>query len=355
MAKSEIKEHIIIRGYVNEMTTGLNVDLKLPAEINVAELTEGDSNPMFVTARVLEETTSNNGNIYTKDILDKVCEQININKPYAYRGHIEESKRSTKAPHPETQWLYAEVRSSEGRSELFAKGYVFQGAKRLREQLKIASRVKKLVPVSISGDAYSKYNKQKGGNELTGITIESIDWARDGAQGVKTAGAVTVTREMNNENIMNDKEFKQKISEMKADELRELNPELVEELSQKSTLTEMATILGVDSEGVKAKIEEMQKNLETATSEKKTLQEQLNSYEIDRELRSRVKNSAARKVVRKMVLTEMKLGAESKDAIVKVLDSEEGKAVISEMGVSIPETGKKNSDDEKETKHITYR
>lgn len=354
MAKSDKKEHVIIRGYVNEMTTNI-VDLQLPAEINVTELTEGDSNPMFVTARVLEETTSRNGNIYSRSILDEVCDQINKNKPYAYRGHIEESKKSTKAPHPETQWLYAEIRDNGGKAELFAKGYVFQGAKRLREQLRVASKVKKLVPVSISGDAYSKYNKQKGGNELTGITIESIDWARDGAQGVKTAGAITVTREMEDKNIMNDKEFRQKISEMKADELRELNPELVEEVSDKSTITEMAGILGVEADAVKAKVEEMKSALEKADTDKKALQEQLDGYAIDRELRARVKNSAARKVVRKMVLTEMKLGSESQDAITKVLESEEGKAIISEMGINIPDTGKKQGDDEGKTKHITYR
>ena len=154
MAKSDKKEKVIIRGYVNEMTTNV-VDLKLPSDINVAELTDGDSNPMFVTAKVLEETTSRNGNIYSKDILQEICDQINANKPYAYRGHIEESKKSTKAPTPVTQWLYAEVRDNKGKSELYAKGYVFQGAKNLREQLKVASKIKKLVPVSISGDAYS--------------------------------------------------------------------------------------------------------------------------------------------------------------------------------------------------------
>ena len=58
------------------------------------------------------------------------------------------------------------------------------------------------------------------------------------------------------------------------------------------------------------------------------MQAELNKHEVDSELRDRVKVPAARQVIKSMVLSEMKSDEAAKDTVIRVLQSDDAKAII---------------------------
>jgi hypothetical protein len=68
------------------------------------------------------------------------------------------------------------------------------------------------------------------------------------------------------------------------------------------------------------------------------MQSQLTQFELEKELNTKVSDKSARRMVERMVVSEMKSDTALRpaEAVAKVLDSEEGKAVIAEMTTREP-------------------
>lgn len=329
-----MKHRIELQGVVQEMTRDTN-NLALPSDIDIKSLTEGDKNPMFVTVEVMRPTVSNNKNVWTSKILESIKEQIVSKKPYGYAGHLTEEERGSKKPEPLTTWITAEIIQEQGEQKLIAKGYVLPTAKALRAELKAAKAINKRVPVSVYGQGKkSTYDSNLGGYEITAYNLESIDWARDQGEGIETAGTISITKE----ETMNRKDV---IASLTKEELQTERPDLVP--TENKVISEMTNTLGVEESKLSETISEMKKENETLKSdlenkdkEMVTLQEMVNINKIDTELKKRVKSLSARAVVRRMVISEIKSG-KSVDEAIKYLETEEGKAIIQESTITLPE------------------
>jgi len=328
-------------------------DIPLAKGINLDELKADDGDPMFVVVRVLEETVSQNGNAWTREVMESVLDQILENTPDGYMGHIPEEKRSSSFPDPQTIWIGAKLITDPetGKLALLAKGYVLPGSQ-LRTYLKKARAANKKVSVSVYGQASRQFNKSRKHYDIKSFSLESIDWARPGAQGVKNANLLAITQEtMKREEI---------IASATLDELKEFNADVVQEMTESIKAEVVQEMTDVNAEGLEAK-----KSLGAITKELgenplATVAEMRNDFEavssrlaetaIDSQLAERVGSESARKLIKKMTLQEMtgvslsdEEVSEAKEkgvtlseikankAVDAVLDTEEAKEVIKEM------------------------
>lgn len=371
---------------VSEMIVGSKVgdDIPLAKGIDLEDLKAGDKNPMFVVVRVLSETVSRNGNAYTREVLESVRDQIMEKKPDGFLGHLDEDERATKFPDPQTIWIGAKLTTdNSGQAQLIAKGYVLPGAN-IRTYLSKSAKAGKQVSVSVYGQASRRFIRSKKHYEIDTFNLESIDWARSGAQGVENANLLAITSE-------SMKTRKDIIASATKDELVELNPDVVSEIAEEAKeevisemdskakapkpskeATEALATLGEMKEQLGEKpleaIAEMQNDLSFASS-------RLSEMTANSELEERVSDPVARKVIKSMVVSEMastKLSDEevakakeesktiaemtAKKAVDSVLESEEAKAVIQEMIASkAPVNPEKNKGDGDTPKYLNIK
>lgn len=320
---------------VMEMTADGVGTIDVPVEDGlIAKLIEGDKNPMFVTIEVINEGVSRNGRSYDKATINSLAEQINANRPDGYYGHLTDEERKTKFPEPQTIWIGAKVEEVGGKTRLFAKGYVLPEAKSLRSYLKKAKAASKNVAVSVYGLAQVVKDTVRNVQIVKSMSLESIDWARPGSEGVLNMGMFSVTAEMSDSNITTEGESMDKVEVLKnatVDELKEHNPTVISEMiteavAEKETelntvvseMTEVRTVLGLTEDA-------------SAVETIKEMTERMQGFELDEQLRVKVESPAARKVVKSLVIAEMHGDVTVTEAVDKVLASETGQAVVKEM------------------------
>jgi len=291
----------------------------------VKDMVDDDPNPMFVTIEVLNESVSKNKRFYDKATLLSIAEQINANHPDGYAGHLSQDERAYKTPECETIWLGAKVLETAGKVRLFAKGYVLPEATKRRSYLRRAQKAGKKIAVSVYGAGRAVYDRAIDARRISDFVLESVDWARPGSEGVKTLGLFSVTAEMSDSNGGDSMKREEVLKSATADELREVNPELVSEMTDGAVpkaehdevVSEMTAITEKLGDKPLERIAEMQTDIRDG--------------KIDKELDAKVRNPAVRKVLRRIVVSEMTDDADVSATVDKVLDSEEGKALIREM------------------------
>lgn len=316
---------------IAEMSSdGVSEYVKLDDQLVKDIVDPHDDEPVFVTIEVLNEGVSRNGRKWTKELIASVAEQINSKKVDGYRGHLTESERSHKAPEAETIWLGAAVKEVSGKHRLFAKGYVLPSAKHLRSYLRSAKVAGKNVAVSVYGTASRVVKDAAGALSFSDFNLESVDWARPGSEGVQTMGEFSVTAEMiddsNKEDNVNREDA---IKSAKASELKELNPDVVQEITDEarqafeaetgSVVAEMTSIKEIVGEEPVKTLAEMQAHIR--------------ELELDQDLREKVQHPEARKFVRNLVVAEMEQDTQTAVAemVDKVLETEEAQTVIREQ------------------------
>lgn len=346
---------ISLPAHVAEMDSqveSLSIDVPFASGVNIDELIKGDSDPMFVTIEVLNPQKSRNKNKWTEPLLYEVAEQINKKKPDGFMGHLTPEELATKNPEVQTMWLGAKVQEVGGKLRLFAKGYVLPYATILRTYLSKAKSAGKKVAVSVAGMAEKKYDSSDDSFSITDFTLESIDWARSGSQGVAGMGLFQLTTEMTDGSINDqgaDMDKEQIIAEMTEKDLKKHNPDLYKTIQEQATTPVEARITEMQASIVTP----LQEQVSTLTGEKETavataskLSGRITEMLLDKEIKNRVTNTSVRKVVRKLVVSEMAnvaideatLGEKSREeavvemAVENVLKSDEGKALVTEMG-----------------------
>lgn len=316
---------------IAEMTTeaaGGSFDIQIDAE-KVKKILARDSDPMFVTLQIAREGVSKNGRRYSADTMQQIADQINDKHPDAYKGHLSDAERATKTPDPETVWLGATVmEDKDGRTAVYAKGYVMPYAKKRRTILQTAADLGKNVAVSIFGTAKgAKYSKEHKAYDIEGIDIESVDWARPGSEGIPNDGTLILAAEMhnakNNDPQEDDMTREEVLQTATADELAQHNPTLVQEMADAAItdatapLVKIGEMVGADDENnAEARIAEMQT--------------ELSGYQLGEALNKRVASRSARPVIKKMVLAEMKSGESIDSTVERVLQTSQAQAIIKE-------------------------
>lgn len=314
---------------ISEMSgdvSGGSVDIPVDSG-KVSKLLERDKNPLFVTIQVAREGVSKNGRIYSAETMNEIAEQINKHQPDGYSGHLTDEERKTKNPDAETIWLGAKVaKDKDGKTSVYAKGYVMPSAKKRREYLQTAFDLGKNVAVSIFGGAEKAvYNAKEKAYDIFGLNVESVDWARSRSEGIPNDGTLILTSEMHN-NKENDMTLEEALKSAKLEDLRAHNPALVTEMETAarvdhvpvSEMTNIQEMVGADSAEKAA----------TNISEMKT---KLQGFELNAAVDARVAAKAARPVIRKMALQEMKADEAVADTVERVLQTAQGQAIIKEM------------------------
>lgn len=357
--KSFVKFPAVVSEMADDET---KIDVPVSPKANIQELLKGDDDPLFVTVEALNASVSKNFRRYTPELVAEIASQVNEKLPDGYLGHLTESERTTKTPKAQTIWLGASVKDVGGKSRMFVKGYILPYAKELKEYLRKAKAVGKKVEVSIFGEAKQVWNSVIKAYDLFNFDLESIDWARSGSQGIDSTGAFNLTSEME-DNIMEREDI---IKDLKLEEIESLNKDLVKEMKDKviseykvknpdpepkpepdevGVVSEMKEQFGVkENDELKSKVSEM------AAENKKLV-----DVYLDKELSEKVESPAARKIIRKMIVAEMvdTNTKEVDESIRKVLDSEEAKALISEVKSISSISPKNDNRDPNDTRSYT--
>lgn len=313
--------------------------IEVPVDQSVIDqIKADDENPLFVTIEVINDGISRNGNHWTKQAIAGLVEQINAKRPDGYMGHLKPDERRSKFPDPVVVWLGATAKEVDGKTRLFAKGYVLPEAKTLRSWLKTAVAAKKNVAVSVYGAATRVV---RGIADMTSFNLESIDLARPGSEGVRNMGLLTVTQEMaddsGNAEQGDDMTLEEALKSATVSDLRAYVPEsVIQEMVEEAgvneaepqviqEMTDVRDALGIDDKSDKKPAEVIQE-----------MREKTRDLELDGQLRDKVDVAAARPVIKTLVVAEM-VDDEALDVTVdRVLGSERGQAVIAEMVAAAP-------------------
>lgn len=335
---------LILTGVVQEMSAA-SIDVPVSSKVNMEKLTEGDDQPTFVTLEVASASVSNNKNRYSRKTLEDIAEQINDTIPDAYMGHLDDKERATKYPEPQTMWIGAVVKNLDGVDRLFAKGYVYADSK-MKTILRKSTAAGKKLSVSIYGSADRVFDKVAKVYDILNFKLESLDWARPGAQGLDSKYLPAITQEQ-----VIDMDPKELLKELTLEQLKEARPDLVEEIKAEvkaevepvtppapaenadsevaKEMTEVKTILGVTDGSVKDRVSEMVEENKVIVSE---MQDLLTDY-IDTQVSKEVKKEAVKNIVKEMVTKEVSAWTKSgvDMAINSVLQSKVTRDLISEM------------------------
>lgn len=271
-------ERLALTAWVSEMAEGELPEIALEG-VDLAALTAGDEEPLFVTIEAVAETVSRNRRRYTAGVVRSIIEQVNERRPDGYAGHLRDEDRPFVAPQAETLWLGGVVQEIGGKLRGFVKGYVLPSAAERRDYLRRARAAGKRVAVSIYGTARGLVDAVERVFEVVEFELESIDWARPGAEGIVTSGAWSLTSEQAGDGAgaersiggrdMAEATLREMLAQVTAGELIQVAPALVEQIVREAqeragvdqALRIAATVrelMGLpDVDGIKAGIQEM--------------------------------------------------------------------------------------------------
>jgi hypothetical protein len=302
---------------VSEMASGVAALVSLPPE-RVAEITEGDDDPVFATF-VIESGWSKSKRYWPPEILASISEQVNRSSEpvVGYMGHIKPEDDSFSFPDIQLQWMKAAVQPSSDKTKLYVKAYALPLSK-ARDYLK-----RKLVrTVSVNGIANLK--RIQGGVSVNEFDLESIDLSRPRKAGMKNS-LVALTTEMEDSTVKPEE-----IAALQENELRAHNPALVTviEDSAKKPLEEKVTEMEADAEEVKKDrdlIAEIRTSLGLAEdadvlttigelmSKVKDQVKDMKDKAFDKVLERKFKSESTRNLVRRLAVSEMSIDDEIED------------------------------------------
>lgn len=308
--------------------TGDGIDIPIDTS-KVQGILERDKSPRFVTIQVARETVSGNKRRYSAALIDSIAEQINRHNPIGGAGHIPEGAEGHAFPPTETVWLGATVKEIDGKKVCYAKGYILPSAAERRNYLELAKDLGKNVAVSIWGKAKEAvYDAKDKVYDIRGLNLQRIDWVPPGTEGIPNDGTLILASEMvspkkGNQRKDNKMEREDVIKDLKIGEMQEHNPKLVEEIQGgAAAVSEMKTVrakLGIKEDADAAQtIGEMQAKIR--------------DHELTDEINSRVQAPQARPIIKQLAIGAMakseNAGKTVAEMIVKVLDSDDAKAII---------------------------
>lgn len=140
-----------------ELRGGYPTDIPYFPDIDIAELTKGDADPMFLTIPIGKaNVTSGNNRYYDEAWLQELERQVIANRPIGIMGHLAEEELGTKFPDEAVHWVGVR-RVNE---MLWAKGYIPPGA--ARDRVRRYKATNKTLATSIFAKAEGLLDKARG-------------------------------------------------------------------------------------------------------------------------------------------------------------------------------------------------
>ena len=219
-------------------TTMINVPVH--PSINIDVITADDPDPRFVNVEVIRGgTISGNNRRYNNENV----RQINKMVPgvQGFLGHPDPSKYGFEFREPQCIFVGSMLDTMEdGSIRCIAKCYLFKSS-RLREWIPKSIAANNPMTVSINGRA----DVIRSGEYIDVVTVndlESIDWANPGTEGISSSRAMSVVREMeNNNNGGNTMEVKDILKNATVTEFKAFNPDGYSSMVKSISLTELQT------------------------------------------------------------------------------------------------------------------
>lgn len=217
-------------------TTMINVPIH--PSINIDVITADDPEPKFVNVEVIRGgTISGNNRRYNNENV----RQINKMVPgvQGFLGHPDPSKYGFEFREPQCIFVGSMLDTMEdGSVRCIAKCYLFKSS-RLREWIPKSIAANNPMTVSINGRA----DVIRSGEYIDVVTVndlESIDWANPGTEGISSSKAMSVVREMeNNNNGGNTMEVKDILKNATVTEFKAFNPDGYSSMVKSISLTEL--------------------------------------------------------------------------------------------------------------------
>lgn len=217
-------------------TTMINVPIH--PSINIDVITADDPEPRFVNVEVIRGgTISGNNRRYNNENV----RQINKMVPgvQGFLGHPDPSKYGFEFREPQCIFVGSILDTMEdGSVRCIAKCYLFKSS-RLREWIPKSIAANNPMTVSINGRA----DVIRSGEYIDVVTVndlESIDWANPGTEGISSSKAMSVVREMeNNNNGGNTMEVKDILKNATVTEFKAFNPDGYSSMVKSISLTEL--------------------------------------------------------------------------------------------------------------------
>lgn len=217
-------------------TTMINVPVH--PSINIDVITADDPEPRFVNVEVIRGgTISGNNRRYNNENV----RQINKMVPgvQGFLGHPDPSKYGFEFREPQCIFVGSMLDTMEdGSVRCIAKCYLFKSS-RLREWIPKSIAANNPMTVSINGRA----DVIRSGEYIDVVTVndlESIDWANPGTEGISSSKAMSVVREMeNNNNGGNTMEVKDILKNATVTEFKAFNPDGYSSMVKSISLTEL--------------------------------------------------------------------------------------------------------------------
>lgn len=217
-------------------TTMINVPVH--PSINIDVITADDPEPRFVNVEVIRGgTISGNNRRYNNENV----RQINKMVPgvQGFLGHPDPSKYGFEFREPQCIFVGSMLDTMEdGSIRCIAKCYLFKSS-RLREWIPKSIAANNPMTVSINGRA----DVIRSGEYIDVVTVndlESIDWANPGTEGISSSKAMSVVREIeNNNNGGNTMEVKDILKNATVTEFKAFNPDGYSSMVKSISLTEL--------------------------------------------------------------------------------------------------------------------
>jgi 2'-5' RNA ligase len=309
-------------------------------DVDIAALTKGDEEPVYVTLPVARDNaTSDKRNYYSVTFVAELERQMRDKRPVANQGHVAEERRHLDFPTPVGYWIGA----AKVGDLLWGKAYLPPGEARDMAQRMKAART--ALATSIYGTGSSTWDAQRGvwDMDAEGFSLESIDFAPAERSGIAALAAVPeITSEMaggpsrskhndESEETMGETNEKQidrtvVIREMSAEDAAIL-PLVVRDAvlaasSERRMVAEMRQALNLDE---KADVVQAVKGL---IAEMAALRSTVIAQEIDAQVAEKVKIETARGIVAELVAARH---PQKVEAVAGVVDEVIGGTAVKEM------------------------
>lgn len=245
-------------------------DIPYFSDVDIAELTAGDNDPMFLTLPIGQaNVASKNGRYYDGEFLAELERQVAANKPIGIMGHLKPEDLGTEFPAEAIHW----VGTKRVGEMLWGKGYVPAGA--ARERIRRYKATNKPLATSIFAEAAGKFDKAVNAVRMAAksLKLNQIDIGPADRVGVPSLARLPlVTAEMNTNNKEPEMDKLQVINEMTAEDAR-LLPKPVQEAilatvqpaPEVELVSELRGVLGADDKADVVKlVTELKTEQETA-------------------------------------------------------------------------------------------
>jgi hypothetical protein len=206
---------------IQEMRGGFP-DVPFFADVDIAELTKGDDDALFLTIPIGKaNVTSENKRFYDEAWLQELERQVIANRPIGIMGHLSDDEMSTKFPDEAVFWVGVQ-RVGE---LLWGKGYIPK-ASAARDRIRRYKSANKALATSIFATAEGIWNAARGAMDMLAETLklQQIDIVPADRAGIPALAAIPMlTAEMNAAQSVQQGE----IEMSKADVIKELSNAVV--------------------------------------------------------------------------------------------------------------------------------